>query len=141
MKPVSVLLAFWVCLFGSIQSFAAQSPERSDSLYAETLRAENMVICAAIKDRTPIGATDTLPSDILTVYCYTRIVGAKDTTAVRHVWYYGDRKMAEVELPVKSSSWRTWSSKRVLPQWKGNWKVEVVAPDSTVIATKSFFLK
>ncbi len=146
MKTLLLLLAVcvlgaWVCTPRSAQAQAPESLAEGDSVNSGTIRAENMVICAAIRDRTPVGVADTLPSDISTVYCFTRIVGATDTTSVRHVWYYGDRRMAIVRLPVRSSSWRTWSSKKVLPQWKGNWRVEILTPDSSVVATKRFFLK
>ena len=100
-----------------------------------------MSFCAAMKGRTPIGVADTFPADIFRIYCYTRIVGASDTTAVVHSWFRGDTRMANVKLAVKSSGWRTWSHKKMAPELRGDWRVDVVAPDSSVIASKKFFLK
>ena len=100
-----------------------------------------MVFCAAIKDRTPVTVADTFPSDISAICCYTRIVGAKDTTEVIHSWYYGDTKVADVKLAVKSPLWRTWSRKKIIPGQRGEWKVEVIAPDESVIASKRFFIE
>ncbi|HEC82948.1 MAG TPA: DUF2914 domain-containing protein [Firmicutes bacterium] len=129
-------LAFFLTSVPSTASLAAR-----DSIGVATPGVEQMVFCAAIKDRAPVGIADTLPADISRVYCFTRIVGAQETTSVAHIWYYGDKKMAEVRLPVRSSNWRTWSSKRVMPDWKGGWRVEILTPDSAVIATKGFYLK
>lgn len=105
------------------------------------LGAEEMVFCAAVRDRTPVGVAESFPSDIARVYCFTRIVGAEDTVSVAHVWYFEDRQMARVDLTVKSSSWRTWSSKRMAPEWKGTWRVEVVESDTMVVASKEFVLE
>ena len=105
------------------------------------ISVDQIDLCAAVRERTPVGVTDTFPSDISGIYCFTKIAGAKDTTAVVHAWYHGEEKIAEVELPVKSSLWRTWSRKRMLPQWQGEWKVEVVAADGSVLASKRFWLK
>jgi hypothetical protein len=106
-----------------------------------TMDVGELVLCAAIKERTPVGVADTFPSDIFSIYCFTRITGARDTAVVTHRWLYGEKEMAEVDLPVKSSSWRTWSSKRMLPEWQGDWKVEILSPEGEVIASKKFFVK
>jgi hypothetical protein len=105
------------------------------------LSVSEMCFCAAIKDRVPVGVADTFPSDIFSIYCYTRIVGAEDTVAVVHSWYRGDTRFANVSLPVKSPWWRTWSHKKMAPQLHGDWRVDVIAPDSSVIASKQFFLE
>jgi hypothetical protein len=105
------------------------------------LAVDQVVFCAAIKDRFPAGVADTFPADIYGVYCYSRVTGASDTTAVRHLWYRGETKMAERRLPVRSSPWRTWSAKEMRKDWSGDWRVDVVGPDGTVLASKRFCLK
>lgn len=105
------------------------------------LRVEQMEFCAAVRDRMPMGAAGSFPSDIARVYCFTRIAGAEDTVRVEHVWYFKDREMSRVGLAVKSASWRTWSTKKMAPDWKGTWRVDVVESDTTVVATKEFVLE
>jgi hypothetical protein len=105
------------------------------------LGVEQMEFCAAVRDRTPVGVAEAFPADIAQVYCFTRIVGAADTTAVVHVWYYDNKEISRVDLPVKSASWRTWSSKKMAPDWKGTWRVDVMENDTTVVASKEFILK
>jgi len=117
---------------------AAPAPARLD---APELAVEEIVFCAAIKDRAPAAVADTFPADIYGIYCFTRLVGAQDTTSIRHVWYRNGEKMAERRLAVRSSPWRTWSSKEMREEWQGEWTVEVVASDGRSLASRKFFLR
>ena len=105
-------------------------------IIVEDVAVDEMVFSAAIKDRTPITVSDTFPSEIAAVCCYTRIKGAKDSTAIVNSWYHGEAKVVDVSLPVKSPLWRTWSRKTIAPGGRGEWKVDVIAPDGSVIASK-----
>jgi len=127
--------AFLVVFISSL--LIAAGPAPGD----EALSVEQMEFCAAVNDRVPVGSASTFPSDISRVYCFTRITGATDTLTVAHVWYYGDRELARVDLDVKSASWRTWSSKKMDSGWKGAWRVDVVYGDTTVVASKGFILE
>ena len=64
--------------------------------------------------------------------------GATDDTWITHVWYCEDQELARVRLPVRSSNWRTWSSKQILPQWKGAWRVEVLVENGEAILIVPF---
>ncbi|MGD9212859.1 MAG: DUF2914 domain-containing protein, partial [Desulfobacteraceae bacterium] len=66
------------------------------------------VICQDVVNRIPIGAGDIFPSDIPKLYCYTKVIGAQSPTSITHMWYQNGMLQAKVQLPVKSSSWRTW---------------------------------
>ncbi len=105
------------------------------------LKVEDFEFCSGIENMEPVGGTSQFFNSIEQVYCFTRITGATDTTSVHHVWYLGDEKKADVELAVKSGSWRTWSSKRMMKGWTGAWRVEVVAPDGSVLGMKEFVYK
>jgi len=113
------------------------------SLYAEStgIEAEKMVFCRGINGLEPVGASSQFFGPIEKIYCFTRISGASDTTCVYHVWYYEEKEMARVMLPIKSASWRTWSSKNMIEDWEGAWRVDVTAQDSSVIATREFIYK
>lgn len=76
--------------------------------------------------------------DIGRVYCWSTITGARRNTAVEHVWYWQEREMARVRLAVRGPRWRTWSSKRIAPEWSGTWRVEVVTTDGTPLAVRFF---
>lgn len=90
------------------------------------LEVEDASITTQIVKRAPIDSLNTVPADVDKLYCFTRITGATEDTWVTHVWYCEDKELTRVRLPVNSLNWRTWSSKRVLPQWKGAWRVEVL---------------
>ncbi|MFO7915016.1 MAG: DUF2914 domain-containing protein [Candidatus Krumholzibacteriales bacterium] len=111
------------------------------SARAGEIEAEDMVICRGINNLEPVGESSQFFGPIDKIYCFTRITGASDTTTVYHVWYYGGEEMARVMLPVKSASWRTWSSKRMIDSWDGTWRVDVTAPDSSVIDSREFIYK
>jgi hypothetical protein len=121
----------------------AELPETSDApeLTEADINVDEMVFCAAVKDRNPVGVADTFPADIYSLCCFTTITGVKDTTVIRHRWHWGGKPLADVELPVRSAHWRTWSRKRMLPGWKGEWRVDIIAADSAVIESKRFVLK
>lgn len=112
-----------------------------DIVIVESVKVDQMVLCAAVKDRTPIGVADTFPADIYAVYCFTRILGAQDTATVMHSWLRKGKKLSNVELSVRSPVWRTWSRKKMRPDLKGEWEVKVIGPDGKAIASKKFFLK
>jgi hypothetical protein len=107
----------------------------SDSL---GLAVDEIVFCAAIKDKQPTGVADTFPSDIYGVYCYTRLVGAAGPTSVKHVWYRGGARVTAKTLAVRASPWRTWSLREMPEEWKGEWRVDVVSPDGEVLASRKF---
>jgi hypothetical protein len=108
---------------------------------APALTVEEMVFCAAIQDRAPSLPDTAFASTVESVWCFVRVTGAADTTAITQVWYYHDREMSRVELAVKSTSWRTWSSKKILPEWQGIWRVDVLSPAGEVLRSGSFAIR
>lgn len=109
--------------------------------HAATLRVADGAITSAIKNQLPVDRIESYRADFGKLYCFTRIVGAQEDTVVTHVWYYQDAELARVTLPVRSSDWRTYSSKRFLPQWAGQWSVVVLDGEGNEIATVPFLLE
>ena len=95
-------------------------------------------ICSGVDQRQPVGMAESFGSDVGEVFLWTKLTGAVDTTVVRHVWYYGGNEMAAVELPVRSSLWRTWSSKKILPAWIGDWEVKLMDAEGNILKSVSF---
>lgn len=102
------------------------------------LTVDEQTICTAVEERMASGADSSFANDVGQLYCFTKISGAEDTTSVSHIWYFNDEEKAKVDLNVKGKSWRTWSSKRIAPEWVGEWKVEVVSAGGDVLSTKTF---
>jgi hypothetical protein len=98
---------------------------------------EKAMICEKVEDRTPVGTRDSFPSSLGTLYCFTELMHIPTQGSVYHVWYYGKKEMARIELPISPPRWRTWSSKTILSNWKGDWKVEIVFKDH-ILRTLTF---
>ncbi|MEA3297327.1 MAG: DUF2914 domain-containing protein [candidate division Zixibacteria bacterium] len=100
-----------------------------------TVEAE---VCTSIEERMPVGAGDSFSADIGELFLWSKIKGASDSTAVKHYWFYKDKEMTVVELQVKSTSWRTWSCKQILPEWTGDWETRIVDINGVVLESVSF---
>jgi hypothetical protein len=132
-------------LFVSVMCFAQETPAEepvaeSTAAVAEapTLTLEAIQICTAVEDRQPVGAGTVFPDNLEKIYCFTKIVGATDAVSIYHVWYMGDKEVSKVSLSVKSSPWRTWSSKVLSGIGLGNGRVEVLAEDGTLLGKAEF---
>ncbi|UCG60678.1 MAG: DUF2914 domain-containing protein [Candidatus Zixiibacteriota bacterium] len=95
-------------------------------------------VCTAIEERQPAGTALSFGSDVGQLFFWTKCIGATDTTAIQHVWVREGETMATVDLPVRSSAWRTWSSKQILPSWTGNWEVRVLDAGGNIIKAVAF---
>ena len=107
----------------------------------DTLTIEDWAIATAIENRIPQGTAQSFPPAVGTLYCFTKVVGSTTETSINHTWYYQDKKVSDVVLPVRSLYWRTWSSKKIMPAHKGNWRVDVTASDGTVLKTITFTIE
>lgn len=105
------------------------------------LTVEEMAICTSIEDRQPVGTDTAFVKTIGQLYCFVKVSGESDSTSISHVWFYDGKEMAKVELAVHGKTWRTWSSKRIVEEWVGNWKVEVTSSTGDVLMAKEFVVK
>nr|WP_289847743.1 DUF2914 domain-containing protein [Pseudoalteromonas sp. C2R02] len=60
---------------------------------------------------------------------------------VFHRWFFENTLMAEVELDIFSTRYRTYSSKKIMTKQSGNWRVELVNSNQNILASKSFHIK
>lgn len=109
--------------------------------HAADLKVVDGTITSAIVNQMPVDKIESYRADFGKLYCFTRIVGAQGDTEITHVWYFQENELARVTLPVRSSDWRTYSSKRFLPQWAGEWSVVVLDGEQNEIATIPFRLE
>ena len=111
----------------------------SQNVWAQAeLTVTESAISRDVVDRMPVDADTTFASDVGRLYCWTRISGAEGETTVHHVWFHGDEERADLELRVGASPWRTWSNKAIVPEWTGDWRVEVRDADGNVLETIRF---
>lgn len=107
--------------------------------HAEVLRTQ---LTSAIVEREP---TDDLrgevigKDDVITeVFFFTQLENMQGQP-VQHRWLYQGKLMAEVTLPVKGPNWRTWSSKKLLPGWQGDWQVQVWSGETLLLSQDFVF--
>ncbi len=131
MKKLSLLLVF-AAIFALALGIPALKAEGGPTLTAE------IEVCTDVQDRVPVGTADMFGSDVGELCLWSKITGAEEDTIIRHVWTYNGEELASIELPVRSSSWRTWSRKTVLPEWTGDWEAKVVDGAGNVLATAGF---
>ncbi|MBI2201960.1 MAG: DUF2914 domain-containing protein [Armatimonadetes bacterium] len=100
------------------------------------MRVMRDVLATAIENRQPVEANGQITADVGQLFYFTDVQGGPGT--IQHVWIWQGRTMATVTLEVKSSRFRTWSSKRIQPDWKGQWRVEARTSDGAVLSFKDF---
>jgi hypothetical protein len=110
----------------------------AEAQLAASLRVAEAVICTDVVDRGPVGAGTSFGSSVGQLYCFTKIEGAHEPTAVIHVWYFGNTERARVSLPVDSAVWRTKTSKKIQPHEIGPWHVDVLGPQGELLQTVGF---
>jgi hypothetical protein len=99
------------------------APAPAPAAAASTVSVE-AVVARSVLDRAPQDTGTAFPADVGQIVLWTRVSGASGTS-IHHVWFHGDTEVGNVELPVSSSPYRTWSRKTVPPDWTGAWHVEV----------------
>ncbi len=109
-------------------------------LYAVAMTVDDVVITTLVSDRAPVDRVEIYPAQQGKLYCFTLIEGATTETSIDHVWLYQGREMARVSLPVRSAKWRTYSSKKMIPEGKGEWEVRVVDSAGNELARGKFLV-
>ena len=136
---LSILILLGVC-FAQEESAKEQKMEETTPAAVQkqpALVLEEIQFYTAVEDRQPSGVGSVFPEDLDKLYCFTKIGGADRTTYVYHVWYFGNKEIARVKLPVKSKSWRTWSSKN-LHMGLGYGYVEIVSESGNILGRAEF---
>ena len=122
-----------LCMLFSI-SLAQNGFGQGDS----ALEVTDAAICLNIENRACVDPKEEFSTENETLHCFTRVTGAKEDIEVTHVWYYGDVERARISLSVRSSNWRTYSSKRIQTHETGKWRVEVLGPGNALLKTIPF---
>ena len=108
------------------------------SASAQGLSVAESSVATNVVDRMPTGVATMFPANVERVYAWTRIQGAQGDTSVHHVWIHDGMEMADLELSIGGSPWRTWSNKAIMPEWTGDWSVEVRDASGNVLETIRF---
>ncbi len=80
------------------------------------------VIARDVVDREPVDAGTVFPADVERLFCWTKVEGLEPGSTIEHVWKFAGYEWV-VSLEVGATHWRTYSNKRILPEWTGEWTV------------------
>ncbi len=149
-RPVIIVVLFAAIVFMSAPALSQESTAESASGTAlaedqtnaqSAVQVQDTVVCQDIVDRAPVGSSDVFAKESDKLFCFARVVGASGDTRITHNWYYKGTLKSSVKLAVRSSNWRTWSSKTMSPDRTGEWMVEILSEDGTPLESIIFFVQ
>lgn len=100
-----------------------------------------MAVTTKISRGNPIDSVHRISSSsVPALFCFTRISRGEDEedTSIRHVWFKDGVKIAEYDLPVRGSRWRTYSRKGIDHDSAGEWRVDALDKDGAVLKSVTF---
>ena len=127
------ILVLFMCGMGSSLSWGQEYEEAPSAV-----SVADYTFCTGVEDHEPVGPASTFEPDVGRVYLWTDIHADEPPLEIKHVWYYGDTKMTEVPLRIGYTRTRTWSSKTILEDWTGEWRVDVVNGDGEILKRVNF---
>ncbi len=106
----------------------------------DTDKVSRAVLTTDVVDREPVNVlkSDVKLLDISQSLSFFSELKNMQGQTVRHVWYYQDQQLASIELAISSPRFRTYSTKNIMPEQVGDWRVEVVDTDGNLLAQKEF---
>lgn len=106
----------------AITSEANTSVIRTNQNDANTTPINRSQFTTAIVDREPTDNVVMLTNNSEKIYYFTELSNLKGQK-ITHRWEYQGKAMAEITFNVKSDRWRVFSSKKIKPEWTGEWSV------------------
>ncbi|MDC1286534.1 DUF2914 domain-containing protein [Gammaproteobacteria bacterium] len=91
-----------------------------------------------IDNREPMTIVDSVDSGTSNSISFFTEVTDMSGQKVTHQWTYNDKVMFEKTFEVKSTRWRVWTSKTLIPGWTGTWTVNVLDNERLLVTSKSF---
>lgn len=120
-----------------------ETPESAPALPAATMEnassehVARAVFTSEIQNREPTDTITSLSNDRNKIYFFSELTGLGGQI-VTHRWEYQGKTMAEIKFNVGGPRWRVWSSKTLLPQWTGEWRVSIIDGSGNKIAEETF---
>ena len=106
-----------------------------------SVSVNEMVIATDVRKLKPFGVNHDFPSTVGRLFCFTRVASPRAETKIHHLWFYGDRLVQVVLLPVKGFNFRTYSFRPIPPEWTGSWRVDLTTEDGTLLESVSFTIR
>jgi hypothetical protein len=139
-----VFITSWTAVYAQDESAGESAPMAGTEQSADSQPVSEpsqgtvarSIFTSNIQDHEPVDQLTSATTDLHTVSFFTELKGFEGQT-VTHRWEYNGENMAEVKFQVGGPRWRVWSSKNMLPEWVGSWKVSVVNGNGDVVASET----
>ena len=92
---------------------------------------------SAIEDREPVDKLTEGSNNKIYYFTELRDMAGQQVT---HRWEHKGQVMAEVPFEIRGDRWRVYSSKRIQPEWNGEWKASVIGSDGSELAVNTITL-
>jgi hypothetical protein len=105
-----------------------------------SLAVTDIAVTTRIVRGNPVDSVQSISSSaVKDLYCFTKIAATDDAERqIVHVWYHEDEVVTRSILPVRGTSWRTYSKKTIASGMTGNWRVEVLDAEGNLLKTIKF---
>jgi hypothetical protein len=127
----------WVLSLGLLAAAVPVLAEEAAAPAAAQWEVARAIVTSGISEREPVDEMSQVAGDAAQVNFFTELRGMQGQRVV-HRWVHNDTVMAEVGFDVNGPRWRVWSSKKMVPEWKGAWQVSVVDGNGEVLVTREF---
>ena len=98
--------------------------------------AATVVVCTSIQDNSCAGAETSFNVDVGKLWGFSQVTNVSDK--IVHVWFFKDKELGRVDLPVKAARWRTWSNITVAKNMIGPWRLEARDSSGKLLASFNF---
>jgi len=145
-KQLSTLAVFTILTIGLFsgnllaQDAGADAPASAPATSMESASSEHVaraLFTSEVQNREPTDTITSLSNDKNKIYFYSELTGLGGQT-VTHRWEYQGKTMGEVKFDVGGPRWRVWSSKTLLPQWTGEWRVSIIDGSGNKVGEETF---
>jgi len=127
-RPIARLM---LCLLAALLVQTSNVQAQEESAVEEAAPSQASVLAqftTGIEDREPIDQITFVGNSVKKIFFFSDLRGLTGQT-VQHRWIYDGKVVARVNFEVRGPRWRVWSSKELLPDWIGDWTVEIVAAE------------
>lgn len=118
----------------SDQSMPSEKAATPDTAPTGTVAREQFT--SEVSNREPTDSLDTVSVSQGKVFFFTDLRDFAGQTVTHH-WMHDGKDVADVDFHVGGPRWRVWSSKKLNDSMTGQWTVQVLGEDGSVIDSKS----
>ena len=137
MKKAKSLLSAVALLSIGLLSYDVTAQETDATAPTAGEQVARAVFTSDVQGREPTDTITSLSNDKNKIYFFSDLRGLGGQV-VTHRWEYQGRNMGDVKFNVGGPRWRVWSSKTLLPQWTGEWRVSIIDGAGNTVGEASF---